>query len=208
MTDENGTSNADESRSGIDDAGDEIARLQAQVSEADARAQTALAEGARLQAELAAANDAVAAFEADAASLRTMLEDAEQRTRDAAARYRELAVRAEPSVPADLIAGDTIEAIDASIAKARELATSVRSHIEAAGAGRAGAGGRAAAFSARPQRDDARAEDPARARATHLTPRRAVPKGTWCPPTTNHQRPVTRRPTHGPHTRRSREALE
>ena len=131
MTDENGTSAADESRSEVDDTRDEIARLRAQASDADARAQTALAEGARLQAEIAAANDAVAAFEAEAASLRAMLDDAEQRTREAASRYRELAVRAEPSVPADLIAGDTIEAIDTSIARARELAASVRSHIEA-----------------------------------------------------------------------------
>jgi chromosome segregation ATPase len=132
MTDDSGTSNAEATnRNEIDEARDEIARLRTQVSDADARAQTALAEGARLQAEIAAANDAVAAFETDAATLRTMLEDAEQRTQEAASRYRELAVRAEPSVPADLIAGDTIEAIDASIARARELAASVRSHIEA-----------------------------------------------------------------------------
>jgi len=132
MTDDNGTSNEDQDIGGeLDEARAEIARLTEQLGDADARAQTALAEGARLQAEAAAANDAVAAFEADAASLRSMLEDAEQRTRDAASRYRELAVRVEADVPADLIAGDTIEAIDAAIARARELAASVRSHIEA-----------------------------------------------------------------------------
>ena len=132
MTDNNGTSNEEQpTGSSRDDARDEIARLTQQVNDAEARASAAIAEGARLQAEVAAANDAVSAFEADAASLRAMLDDAEQRTRDAAARYRELAVRAEPAVAADLIAGDTIEAIDASIARARELAESVRSHIEA-----------------------------------------------------------------------------
>jgi chromosome segregation ATPase len=115
----------------LDEARGEVTRLREQAGEADARAQTAIDESARLQVELAAANDAVAAFDADAASLRTMLEESEQRTRDAAARYRDLAARVEPTIPADLIAGDTIEAIDASIAKARELAASVRAHIEA-----------------------------------------------------------------------------
>jgi hypothetical protein len=64
-----------------------------------------------------------------------MLDEAEQRHREAtvhaATRYRELAMRAETSVPQDLIEGDTIEAIEASIVRARELAASVRSHIEA-----------------------------------------------------------------------------
>jgi hypothetical protein len=131
MTDDSGKAPHAE----LQQAREEIARLRAQTTDAAARADAAIAEGARLQAELAAANDAVAAFETDAASLRSMLEDAEARTRDAAAhaaeRYRDLAVRTEADVPADLIAGETIEAIDASIAKARELAASVRSHIEA-----------------------------------------------------------------------------
>jgi chromosome segregation ATPase len=109
----------------------DMARLRAESDDAEARAQAALAESARLQTELGAANDAAAAFDADAASLRSMLEESEERNRDGASRYRELAARAEPALPSDLIAGDTIEAIDASIAKARELAESVRSHIEA-----------------------------------------------------------------------------
>jgi chromosome segregation ATPase len=114
-----------------DDARAEIERLRTRADEAEARATAALAEGTRLQTELAAANDAAAAFDADAASLRSMLEDAEQRNRDATARYRDLAVRVETALPSDLITGDSIDAIDASIAKARELAASIRSHIEA-----------------------------------------------------------------------------
>lgn len=109
----------------------EIAELRAQLAEAEGRAETAIAEAARVTAELAAATDAVTAFEADVASIRSLLDDAGQRERDAAARYRELVVRSEPSLPPDLIAGDTVDAIDASLAAAREVAARVRSHIEA-----------------------------------------------------------------------------
>jgi chromosome segregation ATPase len=133
MTDDGtpGDVTPEELRIGLDAARSEIAHLHEQANDAAARAETAIAEAARLQAELAAANDAASAFDADAASLRSMLEESESRNRDAATRYRELAARAEPTLPSDLIDGDTIEAIDASIAKARELAASVRSHIEA-----------------------------------------------------------------------------
>jgi chromosome segregation ATPase len=133
MTDASGTTagDAEQLQAELNTVRTEIAELKERAAGAEARAEAAIAEGARLQTELAAANDAVAAFEADATTLRSMLEESEQRNRDAAARYRELAARAEPALPSDLIAGDTIEAIDASIAKAREIAASVRSHIEA-----------------------------------------------------------------------------
>jgi hypothetical protein len=108
----------------------EMAELRAQLAEADGRAQAAIAEGTRLAAELAAATDAASAFESDLVSMRAFLEDAAQRERDAAARYRELVVRSEPSLPPDLIAGETIDAVDASVVAAREVASRVRSHIE------------------------------------------------------------------------------
>jgi hypothetical protein len=108
-----------------------IAELRAQLAEAEGRAQTAIGEGARLSAELAAATDAASAYETDMASLRALLDDAAQRERAAAARYREIVVRSEPSLPPDLISGDTIDAVDASVTAAREIAGRVRSHIEA-----------------------------------------------------------------------------
>jgi hypothetical protein len=108
-----------------------ITELRAQLAEAECRAQAAIDEGARLSAELAAATDAASAYETDIASMQALLEDAAQRERDAAARYRELVVRSEPSLPPDLIAGETIDAIDASVVAARDIALRVRSHIEA-----------------------------------------------------------------------------
>lgn len=108
----------------------EFERLRAEASGERNRAEIAIAEAARLGAELAAASDAAAAFEADIASMRSMLDEADKRAAAGAVRYRELAVRSEPALPPDMITGDTIEAIDASLGSARELAGRVRSHIE------------------------------------------------------------------------------
>ena len=108
----------------------EIDRLRAEASNERDRAEIAIAEAARLGAELAAASDAAAAFEADITSMRSMLDEADKRAIAGAARYRDLAVRSEPALPPDMITGDTIEAVDAALAAARELAGRVRSHIE------------------------------------------------------------------------------
>jgi chromosome segregation ATPase len=109
----------------------ENGRLQRELGDATAREQAALAEGVRLNTELAAATDAASAFDADLSSMRALLEEAAERERDAAARYRELVLRTEPALPPDLVAGETIDAVDASLAAAREIAGRVRSHIEA-----------------------------------------------------------------------------
>jgi hypothetical protein len=114
-----------------EDQDPEIAELRVQLTEAEGRAQTAVGEAARLTAELAAATDAASAFETDIASLRGLLDDAAQREREAASRYRDLVVRSDPSLPPDLITGDTVDAVEASLAAAREIAGRVRSHIEA-----------------------------------------------------------------------------
>jgi septal ring factor EnvC (AmiA/AmiB activator) len=45
--------------------------------------------------------------------------------------YRSLVISANPEVPAELISGDTIEAIDQSLVKAKELVSKVRQGLEA-----------------------------------------------------------------------------
>jgi hypothetical protein len=114
-----------------DNGSPKTTELRARLAEAEGRAEAAIADAARLAAELAAATDAASAFETDLASMRAMLEDAAQREQDAAARYRDLVVRGEPALPPDLIGGNTIDAVDASVVAAREVAARVRSHIEA-----------------------------------------------------------------------------
>lgn len=119
----------------------EVERLQRDAANAEARAQHAVAESVGLRGELAASQEAIAATAADATALREQLEEASGRARTAAERYRDLVVRTEPALPAELIDGDSIDAVDASVEAARTVVGRVRSHIEAqAQAGRVPAG--------------------------------------------------------------------
>jgi len=45
--------------------------------------------------------------------------------------YKNLAIQANPAVPVELIAGDTIEAIDQSLESAKSLVSTVRASVEA-----------------------------------------------------------------------------
>jgi hypothetical protein len=103
---------------------DETERLRMALAEADARARDAAAEADAMRAALSAAQD-------EAADLRSRLDGAAEARTAGAVRYRELLLRAEPDVPADLVSGDSIEAVDASFAAARETVARVRSHIDA-----------------------------------------------------------------------------
>jgi chromosome segregation ATPase len=123
------------------DARAEVERLQRDAANAEARAQHAVAESVGLRGELSASQEAIAATSADAATLREQIEEAAQRAQSAAERYRDLVVRTEPALPAELIAGDSIDAVDASVDAARAVVGRVRSHIESqAQAGRVPAG--------------------------------------------------------------------
>lgn len=137
----------------MDDAGkvpdgEELATLREQL--ADARAEVerlqrdvanAVAEAAYLRDDVRASHDETATAVAEAATLREQIAAATQRAQAAAERYRDLVVRTEPALPADLIAGGDVDAIDASVTAARKIVGRVRSHIETqAQAGRVPAG--------------------------------------------------------------------
>lgn len=108
----------------------EVERLQVGAADAEARAATAIGEAAALRSELASAQEAQESSASDAQSARTFVEQAETRLRTAAEKYRDLVVRTEPELPAELIAGDDIEAIDQSITAAKDVVGRVRTHIE------------------------------------------------------------------------------
>jgi hypothetical protein len=108
----------------------EVERLQSQTADAEARALTAVAEAAALRGELAAAHEERESAAGEAQSARTYLEAAEARLRTAAEKYRDLVVKTEPELPAELIAGDDVDTVEASAASARELVGRVRTHIE------------------------------------------------------------------------------
>lgn len=108
----------------------QVERLQLEAADAEARAQRAIAEATELRDEVRASAEAASAAAGDATALREQLAAAEQRMRASAERYRDLVVRTEPALPAELIAGETIEDVDASVEAARDVVGRVRAHIE------------------------------------------------------------------------------
>lgn len=109
----------------------EVERLRHDATAAQSRADHAAAEAAVLRGELQSSDERLAAAETDATDLRTQLSDAADRVRAAAERYRDLVVKTEPALPAELIAGDTVDAVDAAVESARAMVGRVRSHLEA-----------------------------------------------------------------------------
>jgi chromosome segregation ATPase len=117
----------------------DIERLQESLAEATARAATHESEGAEMRRQLAAARREIGEREASLAghateleSLRAAVTAAEERARAAAGRYRESVLALEPALPADLVAGDSVETIDESLTRARQTVAQVRQHIEEA----------------------------------------------------------------------------
>jgi hypothetical protein len=80
---------------------------------------------------LAATTEARTASETEAASTRQYLEAAEARLRAAAEKYRDLVVRTEPELPAELVAGDDVDAVEAAAQSARRIVGEIRSRIDA-----------------------------------------------------------------------------
>ncbi|HEY8490582.1 MAG TPA: hypothetical protein VIO14_06285 [Dehalococcoidia bacterium] len=109
----------------------ELERLAALTADREARARHLEERTAALEQALAAAEETARTREQEAASLRSSVEELQGRLTTAAARYRELALRAEPELPADLVTGDSIEEIDGALARARETVARVREQMEA-----------------------------------------------------------------------------
>ena len=116
----NGASNAED-----------LAAIKAQLEDekkATAAAQAALAEKdtliAALQNQLSEAKNAAESLRAEGAAI--------SKSRDqAVSKYLEAARLANPNLPPDVIAGSTIEEIDASLARASTIAESVKKVLEA-----------------------------------------------------------------------------
>lgn len=120
---------------------EQLADARAEVERLQRDAASAAAEATYLRDDVRASHDEAATAVAEAATLREQIAAATERAQAAAERYRDLVVRTDPALPADLIAGGDVDAIDASVTAAREIVRRVRSHIETqAQAGRVPAG--------------------------------------------------------------------
>ncbi len=119
-----------------DGAGDDVAALSAEVERlradsaaAAARAAEAYAEAEALREEARAASEELAAAALEAERLQQELAAAAERESATAVRYREAVLRAEPALPPELLAGDSLEAIDRTAEAARAVVERVRERI-------------------------------------------------------------------------------
>ena len=116
--------------------GEELAAMQEQLADARAEverlqheASIAVAEAAFLRDGVQASHAEVEVVSAEVAVLREQLDAATQRAQRAAERYRDLVVRTEPALPSDLISGDDVDEIDASVTAAHGLLDLVRDRL-------------------------------------------------------------------------------
>lgn len=115
----------------------DVDRLQARLAESEALAADRQRESADLKRQLETSKQALVASDAvaqshavEAQTLQASLEAANGQVSEAVARYRSAVLAREPDLPADLIAGETVEAIDAALTQARQTVAQVRQHLE------------------------------------------------------------------------------
>ena len=101
-----------------------LAEKDTRITELQAEGEALRAEQSNLQASLSEAKTGSEAAAAELASTR-------EANTQAVAKYLDVVRLANPAIPQDIIAGDTIEDIDASLAKATTIAESVRANLEA-----------------------------------------------------------------------------
>jgi hypothetical protein len=115
----------------------EIEQLQSRLSQADANATTQATETTGLRRQISQAREQLMQQETSLATqvsendtLRVSVEGVTIALRAAAGRYRDLVLATQPDLPEDLVAGDTVEDIDAAVARARQTVAQVRQHLE------------------------------------------------------------------------------
>jgi hypothetical protein len=81
-------------------------------------------ESEELRGRIAEMEESIASKDSELAALRNSLTGA-------VLKYRSAVLNAAPGVPADLINGDTVEEIDASLDRAREMVNRVRQELDA-----------------------------------------------------------------------------
>jgi chromosome segregation ATPase len=106
---------------------EQLADARSEVDRLSGEAASISTETAQLRGELEGARTAA---EAEAQARREFADAAEARLRTAAERYRDLVVRTEPELPPEMIAGNDIDAVEASAAAAREVVERIRARIE------------------------------------------------------------------------------
>ncbi len=120
---------------------EELAAAKAELEQLQVATADREARSAHLESELATAQDTAKARELELAGSSDRTQALESQARDAAQRYRELALRGAPELPEELVTGETVEEVEQALQRARETVSNVRGHLESqAQAGRVPAG--------------------------------------------------------------------
>lgn len=115
----------------------DIERLQARLADSEALVSTREVAAHDLRRQLEAVSQRVAEREdlvssqsAELESLRSRIDAGSVQSQSDAQRYRSLVLAHEPDLPSELVSGDSIEALEQSILRARQTVAQVRQHIE------------------------------------------------------------------------------
>jgi archaellum component FlaC len=112
-----------------------VEELEALLAEKDQQLAEKNSRIAKLEQAMADKDSQIAAIKQSAAELEPRLAELEDSLAQAVSSYRALVVQANPGLPEELITGDSIEAIDQSVAAAQTLVAKVRKELEAEIAG-------------------------------------------------------------------------
>lgn len=108
-----------------------VAELEGRLAQKDEALAAKERRIAELEPALNARDEEVAALNRSAAELEAKLAALDESLAQAIVSYRALALKHNPNVPEEQLAGDSIEAIDASLASAQALIDRVRQELEA-----------------------------------------------------------------------------
>jgi len=117
---------------------DELSQVKERVAELENLIAQKGRELASRDTRISELEQAAASLESEITTLKQALSESDdslnklnESLNQAIASYKALVIQSNPDVPEELIAGDSIEAIDNSLASAKELVTKVRKGIEA-----------------------------------------------------------------------------
>ena len=117
--------------------GEESANSEARVAELESLLAQKDEEVSQANARISELEQTVASLESEVTTLKQSLLESEQKLAEtsdaltqAVSSYKARVIEANPEIPADLIVGDTIEAIDNSLESAKSLISKVREGLE------------------------------------------------------------------------------
>ena len=116
---------------GLEETRARVAELEVLLTQRDKERTSAESRISELEQIVVDRDSQIAALKQSLADLEQRVTELSDTLNQAVSSYRALAVKSNPEVPEELITGDTIEAIDESLANAQSLIDKVRQGMEA-----------------------------------------------------------------------------